>query len=60
MSCGACDEEIFYNHELKQWYLKVETSEWDHYNDGFYEVHIPINYCPECGKHLNLSKWLMS
>lgn len=54
MSCGACDEEIYYNYELKQWYLKVETSEWDYYNDGFCEVHIPINYCPECGKKLEI------
>lgn len=29
-----------------QYYLDIETSEWDEYDDG-------INYCPWCGRKLN-------
>ncbi|AEW47261.1 hypothetical protein BCB4_0027 [Bacillus phage B4] len=47
--CNTCEDDIAYNG--KEWVLVVETSTWSDYDDWWVEEHIPINYCPECGKH---------
>lgn len=48
VSCDTCTDEIGYDGE--KYVLIVRTSEWDYYNDWWKEEHIPINYCPECGR----------
>ena len=53
--CNYCDEnssecEIFRGNY--GYYLNVETSEWDEYDDGFVHQREYIMYCPYCGKKL--------
>ena len=38
---------------INQYYLDIETSEWDEYDDGFVHQREYINYCPWCGRKLN-------
>lgn len=35
------------------YYLDIETSEWDEYDDEFVHQTEYINYCPWCGRKLN-------
>lgn len=57
--CKFCNYNSEYNEIYKEpltdeWYLEVQTSEWDSYNDDyFYERVYGINYCPYCGRKLN-------
>lgn len=55
--CECCDYNssrccIFIDHLDKQWYMDIETSEWDDYDDGFVHQREYINYCPLCGRKL--------
>lgn len=55
--CKYCDEnsyecEIFYDERNDNYYLDIETSEWNEYDDGFVHQEIEINFCPYCGKKL--------
>lgn len=34
------------------YYLDIETSEWDEYDDEFIHQREYINYCPWCGRKL--------
>lgn len=56
--CKFCNNNsdyccIFIDPLDNQYYLDVETSTWDEYNDGFIHQREYINYCPYCGKKLN-------
>lgn len=57
--CAFCDEE----HDEHDYmngiqtlengkYLVLETSEWDDYDDCFYDIRIAANFCPMCGRKL--------
>lgn len=35
-------------------YLVLETSEWDDYYDCYNDVRIAVEYCPKCGKRLEV------
>lgn len=59
--CKYCDPEskdccVFKDSQTGDWYLDVETSEWDGYCDDFVhqQVHY-ISYCPYCGRKLEES-----
>lgn len=58
--CKYCDENSYecciYIDSLSNdyyYYLDIETSEWDEYDDGFVHYKEYINYCPWCGRKLN-------
>lgn len=55
--CNYCDtnsnECCIYTDPLSNdYYLDIETSEWDYYDDGFVHQREYINYCPWCGRKL--------
>lgn len=55
--CKYCDEnsyecEIFYDERNDNYYLDIETSEWDEYDDDFVHQEVEINFCPYCGRKL--------
>ena len=55
--CRYCDYEsddnrIFIDPLTNEYYLDIETSEWDDYDDGFVHQKGYINYCPWCGRKL--------
>lgn len=55
--CNYCDEnsyecEVFRGDNV--FYLDVETSEWDEYYDEIVHIRLDINYCPYCGRKLEL------
>ena len=45
---GGCHNDI-----LGEYYLDVETMQWDDYDDGFLHIKINISYCPYCGRKLD-------
>lgn len=56
--CKYCDDDsyeccVFIDPLDNQWYMDIETSEWDYYDDGFVHQREYINYCPWCGRKLN-------
>lgn len=56
--CELCNDEsssyeVFYNDILGEYYLDVETMQWDDYDDGFLHIKINISYCPYCGRKLD-------
>lgn len=56
--CKYCDDDsyeccVFIDPLDNQWYMDIETSEWDYYDDGFVHHREYINYCPWCGRKLN-------
>lgn len=36
-----------------EYYLDIETSEWDEYDDDYVHQREYINYCPFCGRKLS-------
>ena len=55
--CGYCDYDldscrIFVDPLTNDWYLDVETSEWDDYDDDWVHHKEYINFCPYCGRKL--------
>ena len=55
--CKYCDYDsneccIFMDFLDKNFYLDIETSEWDEYNDDFVHQREYIDYCPWCGRKL--------
>lgn len=56
--CKYCDINsndccIFIDSLSSDYYLDIETSEWDDYDDGFvHQREYGINYCPYCGRAL--------
>ena len=64
MSCKYCDynsvyNEIYYDPMSDDYYLDIETSEWDNYDDDYIHQKIYINYCPWCGRELRTTgRWI--
>lgn len=55
--CKYCDYnsdycEIFSEPLTNEYYLDVETFEWDEYDDSYIHQKVYINFCPYCGKKL--------
>lgn len=55
--CKYCDGEsnenrIWLDAISGDYYLELETSNWDNYEDGFEVIKEFINYCPYCGQRL--------
>ena len=55
--CNRCDYDSPYNQIYvdpltNEYYLDIETSEWDEYDDGFVHQKIYILHCPWCGRKL--------
>ena len=48
--CENCP--CLYEPMTDTWYIRVQTFEWDSYNDDFIYVNLVIDYCPYCGKYL--------
>lgn len=47
-------EGIFYNERYKEWTLQVEGNHWDSWNDQQELIGTKIDYCPFCGKKLEM------
>lgn len=55
--CNRCDydssdNQIYVDPLTNEYYLDIETSEWDEYDDGFVHQREYISYCPWCGRKL--------
>lgn len=55
--CKYCDYDyadncIYIDPLDKQYYIDVQTNEWDEYDDDFVHQRVYIDYCPWCGKKL--------
>ena len=55
--CNRCnydspDNQIYVDPLTNEYYLDIETSEWDEYDDGFVHQKEYIAYCPWCGRKL--------
>ena len=55
--CKYCDSafnecEIFFEPLTKEYFLDIQTSEWDAYNDDWVHQKEYISYCPWCGRDL--------
>lgn len=55
--CQYCDYNsneccIFIDPLNRNYYLDIETSEWDEYDDEFVHQREYVNYCPWCGRKL--------
>ena len=46
------DNRIFIDPLDGEYYLDIETSEWDEYDDGYVHQREYIDYWPWCGKKL--------
>ena len=44
--------QIYVDPLTNEYYLDIETSEWDEYDDGFVHQKEYIAYCPWCGRKL--------
>lgn len=56
--CNKCnynsaDNRIYIDCLTNEYYLDIETSQWDDYNDDFIHQREYIAYCPWCGRKLN-------
>lgn len=54
--CKYCDYDyadncIYIDPLDKQYYIDVQTNEWDEYDDDFVHQRVYIDYCPWCGKN---------
>lgn len=59
--CSRCDydspdNQIYVNPLTNEYYLDIETSEWDEYDDEFVHQKEYIAYCPWCGRKLGGKK----
>lgn len=55
--CNRCDydspdNKIYINLLTNEYYLDIETSEWDEYDDDFVHQREYIAYCPYCRRKL--------
>lgn len=52
--CGVNSDKqnIFMDPLTNDWYLDIETSQWDNYDDDWFHEREYINYCPYCGRYL--------
>ena len=55
--CNRCnydspDNRIFINPLTNEYYLNIETSEWNEYDGDFVHQREYILYCPWCGRKL--------
>ena len=55
--CNRCDydspdNKIYIDLLTNEYYLNIETYEWDEYNDDFVHQREYIAYCPYCGRKL--------
>ena len=55
--CKYCDSasneyEIFFEPLTQEYFLDIQTSEWDTYNDDWVYKKEYISYCPWCGRDL--------
>ncbi len=55
--CNRCnydspDNRIFINPLTNEYYLNIETSEWNEYDGDFVHKREYILYCPWCGRKL--------
>lgn len=55
--CSYCDpnspnNRIYLDSVMNEYYLDIETYEWDEYDDGFVHQREYINNCPWCGRFL--------
>lgn len=55
--CNRCDydspdNQIYIDLLTNEYYLDIETSEWDEYDDDFVHQREYIAYCPWCGRKL--------
>lgn len=55
--CRYCDynsedNRIFVDPLDGEYYLDIETSEWDEYDDSYVHQREYIDYCPWCGRKL--------
>jgi len=57
--CKYCDYnskdcEIFQEPLTSEWYLDIETHEWDKYDDVYVHQKLyGVAYCPYCGRKLS-------
>ena len=56
--CEFCDydsvcNEIYQDGLTGDYYLDIETFEWDEYDDDYIHQRLYINYCPYCGRRLD-------
>lgn len=59
--CKYCNQDswercIYYDPLTEEYYLDIETTEWDSYDDGFIHQNEYISYCPYCGRKLDSKK----
>lgn len=55
--CSYCDSNspnnrIYLDSVMNEYYLDIETYEWDEYDDEFVHHREYINNCPWCGRFL--------
>ena len=55
--CNRCnydssDNQIYKDILTNEYYLDIQTCEWDDYDDDFIHVKEYISYCPWCGRKL--------
>lgn len=55
--CNCCDSNssdnrICFDSLINEYFLDIETYEWDEYDDEFVHHREYINYCPYCGRKL--------
>lgn len=55
--CEHCNGDssrrnIFINPLTDEWYIDIETSQWDEYDDDWIHEKEYISYCPYCGRDL--------
>lgn len=50
--CESDDNQIFIDLLTHEYYLDIETLEWDDRNDDYVHMREYINYCPWCGREL--------
>ena len=55
--CEYCDynsnsNEIFQDGLTGDYYLDIQTSQWDEYSDDYIHDKLFINYCTYCGRKL--------
>lgn len=55
--CSYCDpnspnNRIYLDSVMNEYYLDIETYEWDEYDDEFVHHREYINNCPWCGRFL--------
>lgn len=54
--CNSCDQDTehcrIYQDDDNDFYLEIQTFEWDSYNDDWFYERIYITHCPWCGRKL--------